>query len=314
MALGIVRSLFSLISSGTELKVFKGAFEHATLDVNIEAMKHTTMKYPLKYGYSLVGIVTRCASDVIDAPSLVGKQVFTFSPHSSLIQVHRNNVQVLPYGIRAEDAIFLPSIETALSIVHDAKLNEGESVAVMGQGLIGLLVNAILSLQRHVKVGSLATDIFNSVTVFETSPDRLLMASAMGADQCLSPSEIAGAGLFDVCIEVSGNPIALQSAIDRTKPGGRIIIASWYGTETVGLKLGMDFHRSHKTLISSQVSEIPAHMLALWSKERRFKLSWDLLRRLQPSRLLTKRMDLDHAQEAYELLDKGQEIVIAFKY
>jgi len=306
--------LFSLISSGTELKIFKGNFEEAPLDINIDDMKHMTMRYPLQYGYSLVGLVTRCASDLTDASTLVGRLVFTFSPHSSLIQVHRNSIQLVPYGIRAEDAIFLPSIETALSIVHDAKLNEGESVAVMGQGLIGLLVNAILSHQRRFKVGRLGTDIFNSVAVFDTSIDRLLVASAMGADQCLTPSEILAAGLFDVCIEVSGNPRALQSAIDRTKPGGRIVIASWYGNNAVSLKLGMDFHRSHKTLISSQVSLIPAHMCALWSKERRFNLAWDLLRHIQPSRLLTKVVDLDHAQDAYELLDKGQEIVIAFKY
>ena len=296
------------------MKIFKGTFEEVPLDINIEAMKEMTMRYPLQYGYSLVGIVTRCASDVTDSSALLGKLVFTFSPHSSLIYVHRNSLQLVPYGIKAQDAIFLPSMETALSIVHDAKLNEGESVAVIGQGLIGLLVNAILSQRSRFKRNSFTADIFNSVTAFDTSIDRLLVASAMGADQCLSPSDTLVTGCFDVCIEVSGNPRALQTAVDRTKPGGRIVIASWYGDTPVRLKLGIDFHRSHKTLISSQVSLIPGHMSALWSKERRFQLAWEHVRRLKPSRLITKIVDLDQAYDAYELLDKGQEIAIAFKY
>jgi threonine dehydrogenase-like Zn-dependent dehydrogenase len=48
----------------------------------------------------------------------------------------------------------------------------------------------------------------------------------------------------DVSIEVSGNERALQSAIDYTRNGGRIIVGSWYGNSDVTLKLGIDFHRS----------------------------------------------------------------------
>jgi threonine dehydrogenase-like Zn-dependent dehydrogenase len=55
-------------------------------------------------------------------------------------------------------------------------------------------------------------------------------------------------------------------------------------------------------------------MTALWSKERRFQLAWELLRSLKPSRLITNIVNLDQAQDAYELLDKGHEIAVAFKY
>ena len=287
-------------------------FDEAVLDVNIKGMADETMKYPLAYGYSLVGVVTKCAADVPDAKDLVGKLVFTFSPHSSHVIVDRDSIKIVPDGVSARDAIFMPSVETALSIVHDAHVRVGEKVAIYGQGLIGLLVNAILSRTHQTQIvqsGNLGT-----VTVFDTISDRLAAASKMGAYQALLPSEAANAGPFDVSIEVSGNYRALQSAIDHTSNGGRIIIGSWYGNADIALKLGIDFHRSHKVIQTSQVSEIPAKLQTLWSKERRFELTWELVKQLRPSRLITKEVTLDRAQEAYTLLDNGEEIAVAFSF
>lgn len=292
------------------MKIFKGLFDEAALDVNIKGMTDESMKYPLSYGYSLVGVVTRCGDEVADAQDLIGKIVFTFSPHSTNAIVDRDAVQIVPDGISPEDAIFLPSVETALSIVHDAHVRVGEKVAIYGQGLIGLLVNAILSQQQIPSVSGQ----FGTVTVFDTISDRLAMASVMGASQALMPMDASSAGPYDVSIEVSGNFRALQSAIDFTRNGGRVIVGSWYGNADVNLKLGIDFHRSHKTIKTSQVSTIPADLSTLWSKDRRFSLTWELVRMLRPSRLITKSVTLDEAQEAYERLEKGLEIAVSFVY
>jgi threonine dehydrogenase-like Zn-dependent dehydrogenase len=145
-------------------------------------------------------------------------------------------------------------------------------------------------------------------------PDRLAVASAMGASQALIPGKTDFQGPFDVSIEVSGNGRALQSAIDHTRNGGRIIVGSWYGNTDVSLKLGIDFHRSHKTIQTSQVSEIPAKLSTLWTKQRRFGLAWELVKQIRPSRLLTKVVRLDQAQEAYDALDRGSEIAVAFDH
>jgi threonine dehydrogenase-like Zn-dependent dehydrogenase len=40
-------------------------------------------------------------------------------------------------GISADDAAFLPAVETALSLVQDAGALVGERIAVYGQGIIG---------------------------------------------------------------------------------------------------------------------------------------------------------------------------------
>ena len=44
-----------------------------------------------------------------------------------------------------DDAVFLPSVETALQIVHDAAPRFGESVLVLGLGIIGTLVSLLLA-------------------------------------------------------------------------------------------------------------------------------------------------------------------------
>jgi NADPH:quinone reductase-like Zn-dependent oxidoreductase/FMN phosphatase YigB (HAD superfamily) len=305
-----IEALCSLISSGTELKIFKGMFESAALDVNIKGMKDESMEYPLSYGYSLVGRVVACGSGVTDSNEILGRLVFVFSPHSSRVVTDRDAIQVIPDGIEAEDAIFMPSVETALSLVHDANVRVGENVAVYGQGLIGLLVTAILSMQ----ITNGGSSQFGSVTTFDTLDDRLAVSSMMGATSALHPSNASVAGSFDVSIEVSGNPRALQSAIDNTSDNGRVIVGSWYGNSDVSLKLGIDFHRSHKTIQTSQVSNIPCGLSGLWSKERRFALTWNLVKTIRPSRLISKRLGLDDAQKAYELLDRGQEIAVCFKY
>ena len=60
-----VEAICSLISSGTELKVFRGDVDPgAAVDVNIEEMKDEKFEYPMTYGYSLVGRVVRCGLDV----------------------------------------------------------------------------------------------------------------------------------------------------------------------------------------------------------------------------------------------------------
>jgi threonine dehydrogenase-like Zn-dependent dehydrogenase len=183
---------------------------------------------------------------------------------------------------------------------------------VFGQGVIGLLVTTLLA-RLCINEDTFAST-FGLVTTFDTLPERLAVSSAMGSSQALFPSEVAAAGPFDVTIEVSGAGAALQAAIDSTLEGGRVVIGSWYGNTAVQLNLGIDFHRSHKTLITSQVSELPAELSATWSKERRFAYTWDLVLQIRPSRLITKKTTLAKAQDAYISLDAGAEIAAVFEY
>ena len=257
------------------------------------------MAYPMEYGYSLVGEVIDCGHAV--PVELVGKLAFAFHAHASHAVLPYDQLMMVPEGIPASDAVYLPAVETALSIVHDVHPRYGETVAVFGQGVIGLLVTTVLARSGI------------DVACFDFLPDRLALAKRVGAAST-GRTPPRGAS-YDVTVEVTGSPRALQSAIDCTKEGGRLVIASWYGASDVNLKLGTAFHRSHIQIVASQVSRIPASLSMRWDKGRRFDVAWELLRAIQPSTTLTTtRVGLHRAGEAFELLVAGKTVVTEIVY
>ena len=94
------------------------------------------MKYPLRYGYSLVGRVVAVGENVQKSEYL-NKLIFTFSPHSSAVIIDKNSGIIIPDNIMPEDGVFLPSMETAVSFVQSARPILGDKVLILGQGLIG---------------------------------------------------------------------------------------------------------------------------------------------------------------------------------
>jgi threonine dehydrogenase-like Zn-dependent dehydrogenase len=102
--------------------------------------------------------------------------------------------------------------------------SEFDFTAIVYSGLIGLLVTAVLSMQSPSLTSS--SDCFGSVTAFDALDDRLRVSSSVGVLSALKPDMAAAAGPFDCSIEVSGNPRALQSAIDHTSNNGRIVVGS----------------------------------------------------------------------------------------
>jgi threonine dehydrogenase-like Zn-dependent dehydrogenase len=109
---------------------------------------------------------------------------------------------------------------------------------------------------------------------------------------------------FDLVLELSGNPSALNDAITLTRYNGKIVIGSWYGGKVAPLDLGGMFHRSRIKMISSQVSTIAPELSGRWDKARRFELAWKTLKRVQPQKWITHRFPIEQAAQAYEVIDK----------
>jgi 2-desacetyl-2-hydroxyethyl bacteriochlorophyllide A dehydrogenase len=308
-----IKAECSLISTGTELKIFKGEFESGeALDTTIEAMKDQTLKYPLRYGYSVVGRVVAVGEDVDS--SVTGSRVFCFAPHGTGSVASIDSCVHIPDEISSQDAVFLPSVETALSIVQDAQPKLGEVVAVFGQGLIGLLVGSIL--QRQMLRSEACSD---QLVLVDVNDARLAVArDAIPQATYWNPSkDLPLTKEFDVSIEVSGSPKALQTALDSTGYGGRVVVGSWYGARPAALSLGLQLHRSHLTIIMSQVSRVAAVHSDRWDKARRMTLALDMLRQLKPSEwLLGRKIPLTKAalQKAYSDLSAGKELTILIEY
>ena len=303
----LIETSCSVISTGTELKVFRGDVDpDEPADLTIAGLQEESMRYPMRYGYSLVGVVVKTGEGV-DPGEWLGKRVFTFSPHSSAVVAPISGLMPVPDGIADEDAAFLPAMETAVSLAMAAAPLMGEKVAVIGQGLIGLLTGAVLK----------AANV--DVTLVDVSPSRLQSAKNFVPQASLcNPASDEKTSDFDVVVEVSGAAGGLQGAVDMTGKNGRVVLGSLYGENELSLKLGLQFHRSGIQLITSQVSNIPPSLKGRWTKKRRFDLSWDFIRRIRPSRVLLEGeghhdaqlartfLTSDSVQETFKRLERGE--------
>ena len=90
----LVRTLFSAISPGTELLIYRQQIStEQPLDMNIRSLSGN-FQFPLKYGYSTVGKVVATGSE-IDS-SWMGKKVFVFHPHESLFAAYPDELIEIP--------------------------------------------------------------------------------------------------------------------------------------------------------------------------------------------------------------------------
>jgi len=106
----------------------------------------------------------------------------------------------------------------------------------------------------------------------------------------------------DLIYEVSGAPEALNLAIDLSGYCSRIVVGSWYGSKTAAIALGGEAHRNRLRISTSQVSTLAPELSGRWTRERRFALCWDMLRRTTPQVLITHRIPFAAAATLYSLL------------
>ncbi len=294
----LVETELSAISPGTELLLYRGETDAGlTADETLDAIDGS-LDYPLSYGYAAVGHVTEVGEGV--ERSLVGQRVFAFHPHRSAFVADPETLVPVPEDCPPERAAMLANVETAVNLAMDGRPRIGEQVVVFGQGVVGLLTVGVLS-------GFPLSDLI----AVEPQASRRERALAMGATDAVPPAEVgtvldeaATPDGADLVYELSGNPDALDAAVDAAGYASRVVIGSWYGTKPVQLGLGGEFHRSHVRLRASQVSRIDHEHAGRWDKDRRLSVALDGLDALEPERLVTHRFAVGDAADAYRLLDK----------
>lgn len=294
-----VETQVSAISPGTELLVFRGeAPDELLADDPIDALSGDAA-FPIQYGYAAVGEVTAVGEAVADHWD--GERVFAFHPHESHFVTKPETLCRVPSSCPSDHAAIVPNVETAVNFLMDARPMIGERVVVFGQGIVGLLTTALLS----------ECPVETVVTV-ECLERRRSLSRRFGADAVVDPESTAVVPAVrerldghraDLTIEVSGDPAALDDAIDVTGENGRIIAGSCYGTKHADLDLGGYFHRSRIDISSSQVSTIAPTHRGRWSKDRRLDEAWRWLESLDVSTLITDRVPVQQAATAYERLE-----------
>ncbi|MGW2693498.1 zinc-dependent alcohol dehydrogenase [Streptomyces sp. NPDC001296] len=232
----LVRTLYSGVSRGTETLVFRGGVPESQHAAMRAPFQEGDFPAPVKYGYLNVGQVEYGPAD------LVGRTVFCLYPHQSRYVVPASAVTVVPDAVPAHRAVLVGTVETAVNAVWDAGPLVGDRIAVVGGGMVGCSVAALLV--RHPGV---------RVQLVDADPARAETARALGVDFALPEDAL---GECDLVVHASATEQGLLRSLELLAPEGTVVELSWYGDRRITLPLGEAFHSRRLTLRSSQVGTV----------------------------------------------------------
>ncbi|MGV9915511.1 zinc-dependent alcohol dehydrogenase [Streptomyces tendae] len=253
----LVRSLFSGVSRGTETLVFDGRVPENQYTAMRAPFQEGDFPGPVKYGYLNVGVVE-------EGPErLVGRTVFCLHPHQTRYVVPAAAVTPVPAEVPAARAVLAGTVETAVNALWDAAPLVGDRVTVVGGGMVGCSVAALLARFPGVRV-----------ELVDTDPARAEVAEALGAGFA-SPDEAAGDR--DLVVHASATQAGLARSLELLRPEGTVVELSWYGDRRVALPLGEAFHSRRLTLRGSQVGTVSPARAATRTYADRLALALELL-------------------------------------
>jgi predicted dehydrogenase/threonine dehydrogenase-like Zn-dependent dehydrogenase len=237
----LVRPFYSLISSGTETadihtdNIMKEVADNPShLQKVWEIMQKTDpistinevrakfSEYAV-LGYSGAGVIVEIGEGIEDLT--VGQRVAyggEGTGHGETLNVGRNLVARVPDSVPFEDACFTTLGAIAMNAVRQAEIQVGETVVVMGLGLVGQLVSQLVRCQGGIVM---ASDLIT---------ERIELAEKTGADVCITADEKAvseiealtdGRGADCVIVAVaSSSPVPVQEAAKMCRDRGRIVV------------------------------------------------------------------------------------------
>lgn len=284
----LVKTHFTLISPGTE----RAWLLH---------LPNTPATFPQYPGYSAVGQVAEVGEQVRQFN--IGDRVVWAGKHAAHAVVAESALLPVPPKLADEEAVFFRLIAIALQGVRKAAIELGESVVVLGAGLIGLL--ALQLAQRSGGFPVIAVDL---------SDLRLEFARRVGADGVLRGDaddlvervHALTDGGAHVVLEATGNPNAIPLAFQLARRRGRVVLLGSPRGETPTVNFYTDVHRKGLVVIGAHDSVRPKAESShgFWTARDDETLALKLLaaRRLQVAPLITHRVRGTEAPTAYALL------------
>lgn len=272
---------------------------------------------PVALGYSCAGVVIDVGRNVRDLA--VGDRVAcagqNHASHAEIVRIPRNLCTRIPDGVDFDSAAYVTLGAIALQSVRQAEPRLGETVAVIGLGLLGQLVVQLLK-ANGCRV--LATDI---------AADRLALARRFGADvvvdaTALSDAAISmtgGHGVDAVIIAASTRenaPIEAAALICRRK--GRIVVLGAvamslprepFYLKELELRLSTSYGPGrYDPEYEEKGSDYP-YGYVRWTEGRNMAAFLWLLheRKVDCAALTTHRYEIGGAEAAYRLMLSGEE-------
>ena len=299
-----VRTLCSGISHGTEMNVYRGTAPQyrtvfdRTLRLFVES-DAPTWTYPRPYGYSAVGQVEEVGAGVVGTS--VGDVVWCPAGHQTHSLVAADAAQRVPDGVPPECAVLVANLRTTLGGLLNSGVRLGETAAVFGQGVLGLLMDQWLKLSGA-----------GQIIGIDPLPQRRDLALRIGADTALDPTagDVAvavrrltdGRGA-DVTFDLSASYAGLNQAIRTAAP----IRWSWRCRGTPATRRrsrsAASSTTTEVTLKCSQTAGLDPAIAHRWSIARRNETVLRYLPRFALRPLISHRIPFRRAAEAYALID-----------
>jgi len=323
----LIRTQVSLISSGTERMLLEfgraGWLEKARQQPDkvrqvlekirtdglwpaVEAVR-SKLERPLELGYCNVGTVLELGSGVTGFS--VGDRVVSNGPHAELVSVPVNLCARVPDAVADDQAAFTVLGAVALQGIRLVQPTLGESVAVIGLGLVGLLAVQLLRAQ--------------GCRVLGLDPDaaRVALARQFGAeavDLGVGTDPVAAAQAFSrgvgmdavIIAATTESPEPIHQAARMCRKRGRIVLVGVSGLELSRA----DFYEKELTFQVScsygpgrydpayeeKGQDYPVGFVR-WTAQRNFEAVLDMIAdgRLDVKPLISHRFPIGDAENAY---------------
>src|SRR5215210_6043282 len=329
----LVRAAASLISAGTERmavdegkkslierarerpELVKQVFEKAKNEGFLKTFNavRSRLGSSTALGYSAAGVVIEVGDDVTEfrAGDRVACAGAGYASHAEVLSVPKNLCVRLPGEVSFEAGAFGTLGAIALQGVRLAEPTLGESIVVIGLGLLGQLTVQLLKA--------------NGCRVFglDLDPQKVELALSLGADHAALNNDDAkravmdwsrGRGADAVLITAatpSNGPVQLAGEISRLK--GRVVAVG-----LVGLDVPRDLYFKRELTLKISMSYGPGRYdpeyeerghdypfaYVRWTEGRNIEAFLDLVAagRVNVERLITHRFAVEEGERAYRLL------------
>ncbi len=292
----LVEAAVTAISAGTEIANYRGVTSYRTAS-------HGNPYYP---GYSFAGTVL-AVGEGVSSPRQ-GDRVCGQVRHASHAIVPSDRLVPIPDGVTFAQAAMTTLGCIVLNAVRLAHIQLGESIAVVGAGLIGQLATQLSRL-----------DGGRPVVALDLIARRRDLALTHGADAAVDPRasdaetrlrSLAHDG-FTVVFEATGSPAAVNPALKLAARGGRVILLGSTRGVVEQFDPYQDVHLKGLTILGAHMSTTPTYpnLANPWTESANRRLVLDLIarRELKVDSLISHHVSPMAAGDVYAGLESSPE-------
>ncbi|HEX5594953.1 MAG TPA: zinc-binding alcohol dehydrogenase [Micromonosporaceae bacterium] len=291
-----VRTLYSGVSSGTELSYVKGTNPYLCVDWNPDLglfqPGEPATPYPVtQLGYMEVGRVVETRTSAVAEGQVVAmayghRTGYVADPLTDrFVPLPGDLDPLLGIYVAHMGPICANGLLHAAADLYGADVRSladgvrGRRVAVTGAGVVALLT-ALLA--RHHEAAS--------VVVIDPTPQRRAVAAALGLEvldpDADDPAEVLktrwrhapGDRGADIVFQCRGQASALHLSLRLLRPQGAAIDLAFYQAGADEVRLGEEFHHNSLSVRCAQIGRVPRGLAATWDRERLSAETIDLLR------------------------------------